>query len=195
MTRVAYALDEFIHDMSGLVASHPDQRTLFDHGSALMERLARDPESIPEQFRLPYTGPGGRRAGGGSYVLHRGPGLLITTVIWGAGSHIGPHDHQTWGMIGVLGNGIQEARYRRVDDRTRDGYAKLVKDRSYLIRQGEVSLLLPEEDEIHALDNFSDRPTVELHVYGADLVGLPRHQYDVERETVKAFASGKFDNC
>ena len=60
-------------------------------------------------------------------------------------------------MIGVAGNAIQETRYRRVDDRDRDDYARLEKDRTTLVKPGDVSLLVPEVDEIHAMDNFSDR--------------------------------------
>ena len=128
-------------------------------------------------------------------MLHRSDGLLVTSVIWGPGSHIGPHDHHTWGMIGVLGNGIQETRFERVDDRRDAGLAKLIKSRTSLMKSGEVSLLIPEIDEIHQLDNFSDRPTVEIHVYGTDLVGLERCQYNQETGEIKLYRSGKFDNC
>lgn len=190
---VRYGVDDFVGDMQALLAGTPDQRTLFDKGSVYLERLITTPGAIPEHYQQPVGT--GKRANHGSYVLYRGEGLFVTTVVWGAGDHTGPHDHQTWGMIGVIGNGIQEERYRRVDDGSQAGIAQLVKERSYLIRPGEVSLLIPEEDEIHGLDNFSDRPTVEVHVYGKDLVGLPRNRFDVATGKVSTFASGKFDNC
>ncbi len=193
MRATAYAVDEFIHDMTDLVASQPDQATLFDRGSTLIARLVRDPESVPERFRQPAAH--GRRPGGGSFLLHRGPGLSITSVVWAPGSHIGPHDHHTWGMIGVMGNAIQETRYRRVDDRDRAGRATLEKDRAVLVKPGEVSLLVPDVDEIHQLDNFSDRPTVEIHVYGRDLVGLERCRYDLATGTVSTYVLPKYDNC
>ena len=100
-----YPLDEFIHDMTDLVAAQPDQASLFERGSRLIGRLVRDPQAVPEQYRRPSAG--GRRPGGGSYLLHRGPGLSVTSVVWGPGSHAGPHDHHTWGMIGVMGNAGQ----------------------------------------------------------------------------------------
>lgn len=193
MVATRYTLDEFIHDMTALVAAEPDQSRLFDRGAAYIERLIRNPASIPEEFRRPAVN--GRRAGSGSYCLYRGPGLLVTSVVWGPGAHVDPHDHHTWGLIGVMTNGIQETRYRRVDDREQEGLATLVEDRCALVKPGEVSLLIPTVDEIHAMDNLSDRPTVEIHVYGTDLVGLERCQYDLERGTVTRFRSGKFDNC
>ncbi len=193
MVRVAYSLDEFVHDMQQLVAQQPDQAALFDKGSVFLEQLLHNPEAIPEHYRRPATN--GRRKGGGSYALHRSPGLLVTSVIWGPGSHIGPHDHHTWGMIGVLDNGIQETRFQRVDDHAAAERAMLIKDRAYAMRSGEISLLVPEADEIHQLDNFSDRPTVEIHVYGAELGDLERCQYNLETGEIKHYRSGKFDNC
>jgi predicted metal-dependent enzyme (double-stranded beta helix superfamily) len=63
------------------------------------------------------------------------------------------------------------------------------------VKPGDVSLLIPDEDEIHQLDNFSDRPTVEVHVYGRDLVGLERCRYDLTTGTVSTYVLGKYDNC
>jgi predicted metal-dependent enzyme (double-stranded beta helix superfamily) len=192
-TLATYGLEEFAADMKALVASQPNQKTLFDRGSVYMERLIRNPNAIPEEFQRPLEE--GKRPNHGSYALHRSEGLFISSVVWGPGDFIKPHDHRTWGMIGFLKNMIQETRYRRVDDRSREGFARLEKDRAMLMKPGEVCLLVPEEDEIHRLDNFSDRPTVEVHVYGKDLVGLPRYMYDLDTGKMVPFASDKFDNC
>lgn len=188
-----YTLEQFIADMQELVDSQPDEAKIFDRGSVYLERLVTTPEAIPEQFRVP-SGTG-RRPNHGSYAIHRGPGLFVSSVVWGPGDHVGPHDHKTWGMIGVMGNAIQETRFRRVDDGERDDYVVLEKDRSTLVKPGDISLLVPDVDEIHQMDNFSDRPTVEIHVYGKDLVGLDRCSYNLETGKVTRFASGKFDNC
>ena len=192
-TLTTYDLDQFVADMNELIASNPDQAALFDRGSVYLERLVRNPQCIPEQFQRPSGS--GRRANHGSYALYRGPKLFVSAVVWGPGDRVGPHDHQTWGMIGVIGNAIQETRYRRVDDRDKPDFAILEQDRTTFVKPGEVSLLIPEVDEIHRMDNDSDRSTVEIHVYGQDLVGLPRFRYDMETNRVIPFASPKFDNC
>lgn len=188
-----YAIDQFVADMQELVDSQPDQQKLFERGSTYLERLVTTPGAIPEQYRVPSGR--GRRPNHGSWAIYRGPGLFISAVVWGPGDHIGPHDHKTWGMIGVAGNAIQETRYRRVDDRDREDYARIEKDRTTLVKPGEVSLLVPEVDEIHAMDNFSDQVTYEIHVYGKDLVGLDRCTYSLETGKVTWFKSDKFDNC
>ncbi len=193
MVMTRYSLDQFVDDMQGLVAGQPDQAKLFDRGSAYLERLIQDPEALPEQFRRPVgVGP---RPNHGSYALHRSDGLFVSAVVWGPGDRVGPHDHQTWGMIGVMGNAIHETRFRRVDDRARDDHAILEQDRTTLVQPGDVSLLIPEVDEIHSMENRSGTPTVEIHVYGKDLVGLTRSSYNLETGQVKRFRSEKFDNC
>lgn len=193
MVGTRYAMDDFVHDMTGLVASEPDQQRLFDKGTAYLERLIMDPQVIPEEFRHP-SGKG-RRPQHGSYLLHRGPGLLVSAVVWGAGDHVDPHDHHTWGMIGVVDNGIEETRFRLLDGHALEGVAKLEKQRTAFLKPGQVSLLVPETDEIHQMDNVGDRPTVEIHVYGTDLVGLQRCQYEPGTGRIKRLVTEKFDNC
>ncbi|MGE3541915.1 MAG: hypothetical protein AB7N91_31430 [Candidatus Tectimicrobiota bacterium] len=194
MTTVQYSLQNFVSDMESLLRDHPEPQHIFDLGSTWLAKLVRNPAAIPDAFRLPVgKGP---RPNHGSYLLYQGDsGLQITTVVWGPGDHLGPHDHQTWGMIGVLDNALTETRFRRVDDRNREGYARLEKDRSVTFKPGEITLLVPDVDEIHQMDNFTNRPTVEIHVYGKDLRGLTRHRYDLEADRVLTFATTKWDNC
>jgi predicted metal-dependent enzyme (double-stranded beta helix superfamily) len=193
MPAVKYSLEEFIQDMDSLLAKGADRQRIFDEGSAYLERLIRNPEAIPEEYRRPLgRGP---RARHGSYKLHQGDnGLSVSSVIWGPGDHIGPHDHHTWGMIGVMENVLAETRFRRMDDRTDTEYAVLEKDRVALSKRGEVSLLIPDVDEIHAIDNESDRPTVEIHVYGNSLEGLQRCKFDLSTGRVYSYVSGKANN-
>ena len=193
MPAVKYSLEEFIQDMDSLLAKGADQQRIFDEGSAHLERLILNPEAIPEEYRRPLgRGP---RARHGSYKLHQGDnGLSVSSVIWGPGDHIGPHDHHTWGMIGVMENVLAETRFRRMDDRTDTEYAVLEEDRVALSKRGEVSLLIPDVDEIHAIDNESDRPTVEIHVYGSSLEGLQRCKFDLSTGRVHSYVSGKANN-
>ena len=194
MATVKYSLDEFVHDMESLVKAKPGQEQLFDQGSSHLARLVGNPDTIPAKFRVPVGS--GKRANHGSYLLYQGDsGLQVTAVVWGPGDHLGPHDHHTWGMIGVLDNALTETRFRRVDDRSKEGQAQLEKDRTNLFKPGDVTLLIPEVDEIHQMDNFTDRPTVEIHVYGTDLRGLDRTRYELETGKIIPFATEKYDNC
>ncbi|CAI8018256.1 3-mercaptopropionate dioxygenase [Geodia barretti] len=195
MVAVKYTLEDFVHDMDNLLVSQPTREKIFDRGSDCLSRLISNPDAIPGRFRQP-VGSGGR-ANHGSWLLHHSPdsGLLVTAVVWGPGDHAAPHDHRTWGMIGVMDNALTETRFRRVDDHERTDWAQLERDRSSVVKPGEISLLIPEVDEIHQMDNFTDRPTVEVHVYGQDLRGLERVRYDLETGAIRRMMTEKYDNC
>ncbi len=194
MTTLNYALDDLVHDLEALLEDQADQKKIFDTGSSYLAKLVQNPDAVPAQFRAPTgTGP---RPNHGTYLLYQGEsGLSVTAVVWGPGDHASPHDHRTWGMIGVLANALTETRFRRVDDRSQDGFAQLEQDRRSLVKPGEVSLLIPEVDEIHQMDNFTDRPTIEVHVYGTDLRGLNRSRFDLETEKISPFLTTRYDNC
>ena len=193
MAPVTYALEELAHDMEELIRQRPDQAKIFDAGSSYLKRLISDPDAIPQEYRVPSGR--GRRPNHGSYLVYRGDsGLLITAVVWGPGDHASPHDHHTWGMIGVANNALTETRFRRLDDGSDPEYALLEKDRVSTFRSGEISLLVPGVDEIHQMDNPSDRPTVEIHVYGRELVGLNRCRFDPGTGKVSPFVTMGYDN-
>lgn len=94
-----------------------------------------------------------------------------------------------------MDNALTETRFQRKDDRSRKDFAVLEKDRVTTVKPGEVSLLIPEVDEIHQMDNLTDRPTPEIHVYGDDLRGLDRCRYNLETGKITSFATKRYDNC
>ena len=186
-----YALEDFVHDLKPILASETDVATALGRGSPLLERLIRSRDSVPTEYRAPAAGKSLSR-----YVLYRESphGLCVSVVVWGPGAHLGPHDHHTWGMIGVFDNTIEETRFRRLDDGSDPDHAHLERERVNGLKQGEISLLVPGVDEIHQMDNRTDRPTVEVHVYGQDLTSLKRCLFDPETGRVTSYGSRKYDN-
>jgi predicted metal-dependent enzyme (double-stranded beta helix superfamily) len=192
MTITLYGLDTFVADLRALVDATTDQQRLFDRGTDAMERLLRADGAIPEEYLRFGVNPA--RPNLGMFAIHRSPGLFVSTVVWGPGAASGIHDHGTWGLIGVLGNEIEETRYRRIDDRRDPALAKLEEGRTLRFRTGEVSLLRPD-DEIHKMNNTTGRPTVEIHVYGLDLSRTAFNRYDPETGAVTSVQPRGFDNC
>ena len=194
MAIVKYSLEDFTHDMEDLLKSQPGNQQIFDKGSTWLERLISNPDSIPMEFRTPLgSGP---RPNHASRMLYQGEsGLQVTAVVWGSGDHLGPHDHRTWGMIGILETALTETRYRRIDDHDVDGFAKLEKDRAATVQPGEITLLVPDEDEIHQMDNHTDKSTVEIHVYGNDLRSIDRNAFNLKTGKITTFRTSRWDNC
>jgi predicted metal-dependent enzyme (double-stranded beta helix superfamily) len=56
---------------------------------------------------------------------------------------------------------------------------------------GEIDLVSPRIGDIHRVSNaLADRPTLSIHVYGADIGTLKRHMYAAETGAMQDFISG-----
>jgi predicted metal-dependent enzyme (double-stranded beta helix superfamily) len=184
----AYSLEQFVEDLDAITGKESDPAVITATAAPLLSRLCRNPDAIPARYR---TAPAGQR---GRYILHRASRFNVTAVVWRPGDEAGSHDHETWGLVGVVENEIQETRY--TSSGKRDIGGKVTLDVTEVLRHkpGAVSALVPPHDEIHAMHNPTQRDTVEIHVYGKDLAGLQRHVFDKDG-TVKSLVSGKYMNC
>src|SRR5713101_5278280 len=162
-----YTFKQFIEDLEAITSASLDHDVITRRPAPFLAKLCANPEAIPAEYR---TAPAGQR---GRYILHRGPRFNVTSVIWRPGDEARSHDHETWGLVGVVENEIQETRYR--SSGTRDLGGKITLDVKEVLRHkpGAVSTLVPPHDEIHAMYNPTKRDTVEIHVYGKDLDRVP----------------------
>src|SRR5262249_19585771 len=154
----AYTLNDFIADLDRITRDETiSGHAITERVSPLLARLVKDPSSVPAEY-LRRAADGGR----GRYILHRGPRFSGTAVVWRPRETAACHNHETWGVIGVVDSEIEETRYRVTE---RPG-GKATIDVKSVTRYGPgaVSCLLPGEDEIHGMHNRSDRDTVEIHV-------------------------------
>ncbi len=187
MTMATYTLEGFIADLDRLTRDEPSPHVITERVAPLLARLVKNPVAVPAEFRR--RPPGQRR---GRYMLHRAPRFNVTSVIWGPGETAGAHNHETWGVIGVVDNEIDETRYH-VAEGLPGGKARLAVKTVVRHTPGAVSCLVPG-DEVHAMHNPTDRDTVEIHVYGRDLAGLRRKMWGADG-TEKPLISPKYTNC
>jgi predicted metal-dependent enzyme (double-stranded beta helix superfamily) len=186
MTSESYTLQQFIADVDRIAREETSGAVITERVAPLLGRLVKNPDAIPAQYRAKPAHMRGR------YMLHRAPHFNVTSVIWGPGDTAGAHNHETWGVIGVVDNEIEETRYTVTDDGT--GKAKVdVKGVSHH-RAGAVSRLIPGDDEIHGMRNPTQRDTLEIHVYGKDLVNLKRRTWSPDGSE-KPLVSSKYLNC
>src|ERR1044072_6974036 len=114
-----YTLKEFIADLDRITNVESAQEKIVAAAKPLLAKLVQQPHCIEEKYRKR-----GATAYGG-YMLHRGPRFNISSVVWGPGDNAKAHNHDTWGMVGVVENEIQETRFHRKDDGARADYADL----------------------------------------------------------------------
>ena len=184
-----YSLQTFIRDMDFITREENSPAKIVAEAKPLLAKLVQQSDCIEPKFKKRGATAYGR------YMLHRAPRFNITTVVWGPGDNAKAHNHDTWGLVGVVENEIQETRFRRRDDGSNPDYADLEVATVLKNGAGMVSCLVPPDNDIHEMNNVTKRDTVEIHVYGKDLADMPRLRFDIATKTTKSFASPKYDNC
>lgn len=184
-----YSLTSFVKDMSRITNAESTAAVIVAQAKPLLAKLIRQPDCIEANFKERGATAYGR------YMLHRAARFNVNVVVWGPGDNAKAHNHDTWGLVGVIDNEIQETRFRRKDDESKPDYAELEVTAVLNNKAGMVSTLVPPNDDIHEMNNVTLRNTVEIHVYGKDLTDMPRLRFDVATNSAKIFASPKYDNC
>jgi hypothetical protein len=119
----AYLLQNFIRDMDAISRTESSPAKIVAAAKPLLAKLVEYRDCIEPKFKQRGATEYGR------YMLHRGTNFNVTAVVWGPGDAAKAHNHDTWGLVGVVENEIQETRFRRLDDGSKTGYAKLeIKD-------------------------------------------------------------------
>jgi predicted metal-dependent enzyme (double-stranded beta helix superfamily) len=121
------------------------------------------------------------------YLLHCDPleRFSIVSFVWGPGQRTPVHDHTVWGLIGVLRGKECARRF----DRQADGSLRAGDIATML--PGEIDAVSPAVGDIHEVSNgLADRPSISIHVYGANIGNVSRNIIDPVTGASKAFISG-----
>ena len=140
-----YSLQQFIKDLTDITGRYQEQEKIVAVAKPLLAELVKDPACIEPQFK---------RHGGktyGRYMLHRAPLFNVTSVVWGPGDGAKAHNHDTWGLVGVVDNELQETRFKRRDDGSKAGHAELEPTGVNSNKAGMVSTLVAPDNDIHQM--------------------------------------------
>jgi predicted metal-dependent enzyme (double-stranded beta helix superfamily) len=121
------------------------------------------------------------------YLLHADPleRFSVVSFVWGPGQHTPVHDHTVWGLIGML-RGIETAQPCFIDAQGR----LQPQGEALTLHPGQVAAVSPTLGDIHRVSNaFSDRTSISIHVYGANIGAVNRWVY-AEDGSPKPFVSG-----
>jgi len=176
------SMSEFIETLENVVAAEREQERILGVLEPLVERLVRgDLDWLKEEYRIPPRGKTGVAAGYGQYCLYRrADKLSVVAFAWGAGKGTPVHDHLAWGVLGFVLGSERETRYRRVDDGSDPGYAKLEQTVVVTTGEGQTSHIMTPRRDIHRVENPGTTPSVSLHIYGCDIGSQRRRRYDLE---------------
>lgn len=175
-------LREFVIEMTRLVDRTAAESALVAQGRQLLARLVARDDWLPDAFAQPD--PQFYR----QYLLHADPleRFSVVSFVWGPGQRTPVHDHTVWGLIGMLRGAERCQRWKRGAD------GRLAPDGGEEILQpGQVDAVSPTIGDIHVVANaLADRPSISIHVYGANIGAVRRHVFDPATGAPKDFVSG-----
>jgi predicted metal-dependent enzyme (double-stranded beta helix superfamily) len=174
---------EFLGRFSALVEAHGgDEHRIFEAGAPLLAALVRQDDWLPDAFARDAADSYRQ------YLLYCDPRerFSVVSFVWGPGQKTPIHDHTVWGMVGMM----------RGEERCEE-YAVPVAGRAmtptgiHPLRPGEIDQVSPRIGDIHVVANaLPDRPSLSIHVYGANIGAIRRHVFDPATGEARPFVSG-----
>jgi len=174
-------LRDFVQAFTHLVDSGATEERIFKDGKELLAALIASDDWLPEAFA--QAQPERYQ----QYLLHCDPleRFSVASFVWGPGHSTPLHDHTVWGMVGVLRGGETCEEF----DAGENGAMKCT--HVHNLPAGAVDLVSPTIGDIHRVSNaYSDRVSVSIHVYGANIGRVARHVYDPATGAATPFVSG-----
>ena len=146
----------------------------------VLENLRGEIEEIERSLSY-VSGVGGNAR----QVFYRSPDLTLLKVCFPGGRRTPPHDHGTWATILLLSGEEKNTLYRR--------------ENGVLRKAGEVTLtrgsILPMRAEaVHVAECLGNAPAIGLHVYGGDILELPRRMWNPETLEEHALDWAQYEN-
>lgn len=186
----------FVEDVRAAADHHEEIPDLLADLEAPFQKLLRDDDWLPEQFTQladeDYDDKGRMGDDIAQWLLYRNDGkLALFSLVVPEGHETPIHDHLSWGLVGLYQGRQREEFYRRVDGGNNDeGHAELERVETHEIGRGEYYALVPPDGDIHSVETISEKPSVSIHLLGADVGCIPRHAFDPEADFVQQFQSG-----
>ena len=155
-----------VHELVARFATAAESAEPMNAARAVLEGLRGDLAAI--ESALAYiSGIGGNAR----QVFYRSPTLVLLKVCFPAGRRTPPHDHGTWAQILLLSGKEKNTLYRREDGGLR-------KASEVTLERG--AILPMRAETVHVAESVGDAPAIGLHVYGGDILDLPRRMWNPE---------------
>lgn len=174
-------LRDFVGAISKLVETAPGEPDILREGSRLLKGLIGIDDWLPARYAEASM------TGYQQYLLHADSRerFSVVSFVWGPGQKSPIHDHTVWGIVGVLRGAEFEQSYSRASDGSFMEQGAPVR-----LEEGQVTSVSPEIGDFHRVSNaFDDRPSVSIHVYGANIGAVRRSVYE-PNGTSRTFVSG-----
>lgn len=155
-----------VHELVARFAKAGESADSMNAAREALEALRGDLGAI-EQALSYVSGTGGNA----KQVFYRSPTITLLKVCFPAGRRTPPHNHGAWATILLLSGEEKNTLYRN------EG-GKLRRASEVTLKRG--SILPMRADIAHVAECIGNTPAIGLHVYGGDILDLPRSMWHPE---------------
>lgn len=126
--------------------------------------------------------------GNARQVFFRSPKLFMLKARFPAGRRTPPHNHGTWATIMLLTGREKNTLYLR-DKKSKGGLRRAGEK---TLAPGDILTMRP--DTMHVVECLGDEDTTGLHVYGGDILTLPRSMWHPKTLREQPLDFAKYDS-
>ena len=155
------ALRSLTRSLDALVGSDQDASTIAARVGMLLRPALGDPGLIESR----HCEPASDRYRQHIVHVHPAGRYSIVALVWKPGQATPIHDHRCWCVVGVWRGLERETTYELHDAAD----LVIVPRRSAVSEPGDVSVLVPPDEDIHRVENCGTSLAISIHVYGGDI--------------------------
>ncbi len=157
----AGGLERLVSSLDALVADELDAATVASRAGMLLHSALDDPGLLESR----HCEPAADRYRQHLVHVHPAGRYSIVALVWKPGQATPIHDHRCWCVVGVWRGLERETTY----DLHGDGDPYVVPRGSTVAQRGDVSVLVPPDEDVHRVANCGTTLAISVHVYGADI--------------------------
>lgn len=178
----------FIADVKQILAEDQASNTGLERIAELMHGLVRSPivETVHEDLA------GNVHTGRQSKPLYNDEsGLTLVRARFGPEALTPIHSHGSWGVVGVYRGRDRYQSWRRLDTGTGAGSAQVEMIEERIMEPGDVAILPPPPQDIHAQQGYNGETAYEFVLFGKNTMLLPRLYFDHAQGVAREVVLGK----
>ena len=182
MSAPDYSVEDYVKDLRAIVAEESEESAVVERVKPLAQRLAARPD-WGDSGEIRYN----EEQGFGIRLLHQEENhdLAVFLFSWLPDRGTLPHNHKTWAVVVGIDGEEEEVQFRRLDDGSTPGYAKLERTGDWTLTAGAVTTCLPED--IHSVWNTGSQVSLSLHTYGRHINFTGRSEFDPESDLERPY--------
>lgn len=187
MTTTLPVVDAFIDDVKQILVEVGPSREGFQRIATRMESFVRDPEVLATHEEFTGNIHTGRQS---SPLYTDDTGLTLVRARFGPEAMTPIHSHGSWGVIGVYKGRDRYQVWERKDGGHGDGPADVVLVEERVLGPGDVVILPPPPQDIHAQQGHDGDAAYEFVLFGANTMVLPRLYFDPQTQSAREVVPG-----